>query len=309
MDYLDADRCYYCEFENDKAIIRRDARRGNLPSVVGVYLLKDFPLFSQMMNDNAPLVINDVRQTELLNEELKQLCIQLQMISFINVPVVKNKDIVGNLCVTCVTPHDWTNFESAMVKEIAERTWSEVERTRSDEALHKSERRLQMILKSITDHAVITTDQKGIIDSWNKGAENAFGWTAEEIIGQPGTVIFTPEDRAAGIPAREMQTALKYGFADNRRLHIRKDGSRFFASGTISTLRDGVFEGFVKICLDQTERHQAEKAVREKETLKKNNCRAGRRTQTHRARSARRTRTTADGVAAETRKRKNRVPR
>ena len=142
-------------------------------------------------------------------------------------------------------------------------------RKRAEEAVRASEERLQLILKSITDYAVITSDPHGIINGWNTGAENAFGWTAQEAVGQSCALIFTPEDRAARIPEQEMRTAYETGVADDVRWHVRRDGSRFFASGTVSPIRNGEFDGFVKITSDQTARMAAETALREKETLQK----------------------------------------
>lgn len=141
------------------------------------------------------------------------------------------------------------------------------ERKRIEEIIRKSEQRLQLILHSITDYAVITTDPDGVINGWNTGAENTFGWTAKQAVGKPCAMIFTPEDREAGIPEKEMKVAIEKGIAEDRRWHVRKDGTRFFASGTVSPIRNGEFEGFVKITSDQTARMEAEKALHEKELL------------------------------------------
>ncbi len=142
-------------------------------------------------------------------------------------------------------------------------------RKRAEDAVRQSEERLQLIMKSITDYAIITSNPDGIINGWNTGAENTFGWTAKEAVGQPCELIYTPEDRAAGIAKLEMRLALENGIAEDTRWHIRKDGSRFFASGTVAPIQDGEFDGFVKITSDQTARMEAEKTVQEKETLRR----------------------------------------
>ena len=137
----------------------------------------------------------------------------------------------------------------------------------AEEALRKSEEHLKLILESTKDYAIITYDLQGRITRWNTGAERIFGWTEKEAVGRTTHLIFTHEDRAAGIPEKELTGALKNGRAEDERWHIRKDGSRFFASGVMQLLRDGEVEGFVKICRDQTERLKAETAVRDKEML------------------------------------------
>ena len=82
-------------------------------------------------------------------------------------------------------------------------------------------------------------------------------------------MIFTPEDCAESIPEAETSEALAQGRADDERWHVRKDGSRFFASGTMTPLRaeDGQTVGFLKILRDRTERRLAEEQLRESEAF------------------------------------------
>ena len=130
-----------------------------------------------------------------------------------------------------------------------------------DEA-RAGEHRLSMILDSAVDHAIITTNLDGTITGWNPGARNIMGWEVDEIVGQPGHIIFTPEDRNAGTPEHEMEEALREGVAVDERWHVRKDGSRFWASGLMMQLRNGKLEGYLKILRDRTAQHRAEEAQR-----------------------------------------------
>ena len=95
----------------------------------------------------------------------------------------------------------------------------------------------RLILQSATDFAIISSDSAGILTSWNIGAEKLLGWQASEAIGNPSSLIFTPEDRAAGRPTIEMQVATAAGSACDERWHIRKDGSRFWASGELQPIQ------------------------------------------------------------------------
>jgi PAS domain S-box-containing protein len=122
---------------------------------------------------------------------------------------------------------------------------------------------LATILDSATDVAIITLDQQNTVTLWNEGAERILGWTAEEMIGSKGEIIFTPEDREAGVPQAEIQQALAKGRAEDERWHVRKDRSRFWASGLMMPIKGGV--GFLKIMRDRTERREAEQALRESE--------------------------------------------
>jgi PAS domain S-box-containing protein len=133
---------------------------------------------------------------------------------------------------------------------------------RSESRLQESEERLRLILDSVMDHAIITQTAEGIVTGWNPGAVNTFGYQPDEIIGQPIDVLFTPEDRAAGVPQDEMNTARSVGRAEDERWHMRKDGSRFYASGVLSPLRGGPNTGFVKVARDLTAKQKAEEELR-----------------------------------------------
>jgi len=143
LNYLGADRCYYSEIEDDRAIIRRDAVRGGLSSVAGVYPLGSFRIFKAAIDAGQPLVVRDSSTSELLDEELSQLCLELQVLSFVGVPVIKNNEPVGVLCATQCAPRDWTDFDVVVAVETAERTWAAVERGRAEVALRASEARLR----------------------------------------------------------------------------------------------------------------------------------------------------------------------
>lgn len=128
-------------------------------------------------------------------------------------------------------------------------------------ALTASESRLRAIIEAATDFAIVTLDADGIIIDWNAGAEQMLGHTRAEVIGQHTEIIFTPEDRYAGIPAIEINTARIKGRSLDERWHLHKNGSRFFMSGVMTPLKEGSVKGFVKIARNITDRKLAEEAL------------------------------------------------
>jgi PAS domain S-box-containing protein len=86
-------------------------------------------------------------------------------------------------------------------------------------------------------------------------------------VGQPGAILFTPEDREAGEPEKEIETARREGRAPDVRWHLHKGGRRIFIEGSVTALRqsDGRLRGFLKIGQDITERRKAEEKLRESE--------------------------------------------
>ncbi|SDE55496.1 PAS domain-containing protein [Belnapia rosea] len=141
------------------------------------------------------------------------------------------------------------------------------ELTESRAAHHAGEQRMLLILESATDFAIITTNLDGHVTGWNSGARNIFGWDEAEVLGGGAEVIWTPADLAAGAPEAEMRSAREQGRAADERWHLRRDGSRFWASGLMTPMRDGAgtLLGYLKILRDRTGRRAVEAALRESE--------------------------------------------
>jgi len=139
----------------------------------------------------------------------------------------------------------------------------------SQEQLRFNEERLRLLTESFTDYAIFSVGLDGRIQSWNRGAEHLFGYSEEDIIGKPTSVLFTPEDRNAGVPEAEMETARKLGRAADERWHLRNNGTRFFASGAMAPLFDGkTLIGYAKIARDLTDSKRIEMELNQyRETL------------------------------------------
>jgi two-component system, chemotaxis family, CheB/CheR fusion protein len=134
---------------------------------------------------------------------------------------------------------------------------------RAAEALRSSEERLRLVIENATEYAIFSTDLQRRVTIWNSGAQRLLGYEESEVMGQPADLIFTEEDRAAGAPEQEMQTACRDGRASDDRMHQRKDGTRFWASGSMMLMRDaqGRAVGFVKILRDQTAARETQQAL------------------------------------------------
>jgi two-component system, chemotaxis family, CheB/CheR fusion protein len=131
------------------------------------------------------------------------------------------------------------------------------------EALRVSQERLRLVVENATEYAIFSTDLERRITIWSSGAQRLLGYTEAEVMGQPADLIFTDEDRAAGAPEQETNTALAEGRASDDRAHRRKDGTRFWASGSLMLMRDARDKavGFVKILRDQTAAREAQQAL------------------------------------------------
>ena len=137
----------------------------------------------------------------------------------------------------------------------------------AETALRASEERLRRIVEGVKDHAIFTTDLHGVVTGWTPGAEAVFRWPEDAIVGQSCDLLFTPGDRLAGVPAEELRTAEDHGCANDERWHIRRDGDRFFANGSVRPLHDdgGAITGYIKIARDETVRRGIEELLRDNE--------------------------------------------
>jgi PAS domain S-box-containing protein len=129
-----------------------------------------------------------------------------------------------------------------------------LEAAHCEDALRHREQRLRLILENTADYAFIGTDVARRITEWEGGAAAITGWSPDEAMGQPADILFDARDREAGMPETEANRALASGRAEDRRWHVRRDGSHFFAEGVMVPLRDGQdrVRGFAKILRDAT---------------------------------------------------------
>jgi PAS domain S-box-containing protein len=148
----------------------------------------------------------------------------------------------------------------ALRQRVAELEKRENEYQQSEKALRLNEERFLMLLENMKDYAIFFLDPDGRVIKWGAGAESILGYREAEILGKSGSIIFTDEDRDRGEDRKERVKALTEGRAENERWHVRKDGSRFWGSGIVTSLRDesGQVQGLAKIMRDFTDRKQAE---------------------------------------------------
>jgi PAS domain S-box-containing protein len=138
------------------------------------------------------------------------------------------------------------------------------ERKRIEAELHEREQRLRFLASIVesSDDAIVSKDLNGIIQSWNKGAERVFGYTAEEAIGQPITMVI-PQDRHD--EERDILTRIRRGerIEHFETVRQRKHGSMLVVSLTISPVKnsEGKIVGASKIARDITEQKRGQDQI------------------------------------------------
>ena len=132
------------------------------------------------------------------------------------------------------------------------------------EKLRASDERFRLLLEGVSDHAIFMLDPLGNVLTWSAGAQELDGYAAEEIIGRHYSCLFTPEGVASGKPEQELAVAATVGKAEVEGWRVRKNGSRFWADGTLAALynEDGVVEGFAKVTRDLTAKRRNDELLR-----------------------------------------------
>lgn len=140
--------------------------------------------------------------------------------------------------------------------------------SRHNEALVQLEN-YKLLVESVEDYAIFLLDSGGHIISWNKGAQKTKGYRKSEILGKHFSDFYTPEDKQARKPERELEIAKQFGRVEDEDWRVRKDGSRFWANVVITALWDkaGKLVGFAKVTRDLTERKQHEDDLRKANNL------------------------------------------
>ena len=113
-----------------------------------------------------------------------------------------------------------------------------------------------------SDDAIISKDLAGTITSWNRAAERVFGYSAQEAIGSPGSMLILIESPDEG-PTILDRIRRGERVDHYETVRIRKDGSRINISLSVSPVKDGADKivGASKIARDITDRKQAEAQI------------------------------------------------
>jgi PAS domain S-box-containing protein len=138
------------------------------------------------------------------------------------------------------------------------------ERREAERRMRELEQQLHRFVESVTEYAIFRITPDGMIASWNPGARLIKGYEEHEVVGKSFAMLFTPEDQAAGLPAKELADAAAQGeYKAEGMRRMRKNGEVFDASIVLTAVRDaaGRLEGFMKVTRDVTDRKRHEEEL------------------------------------------------
>jgi PAS domain S-box-containing protein len=215
-----------------------------------------------------PVVTNDLSREDRF--DIPEFMKKAGVVALVNVPIrTPGGEAFGVLEVDATEPRDFGEDETDFLRTYTTILGPVIDRLGKVARLKSSEERLRLIVESARDYAIYLTDAQNRICDWFPGAEAVFGWTAEEAVGQSGSILFTREDREHGEDQKELETARTKGVAPDVRWHVRKDGSQVFIDGSVTALygMDSALKGHLKIGQDVTDRRRSEELLRRSEAL------------------------------------------
>lgn|GEM_PF-2834418 len=133
-----------------------------------------------------------------------------------------------------------------------------------EHSLRASEDRLRLLVDSVKDYGIYLLDKNGLVVNWNTGAEKISGWSADEVVGKPFAMFFTPEDRDNGAPQYYLAETRRHGRFETEGWRIRKNGRFYWASVEIDPVHDTEkgFMGYAVVVHDISPLHEAQEALR-----------------------------------------------
>ena len=141
------------------------------------------------------------------------------------------------------------------------------ERKEQAEKIRRSEERYFKMVDAVEDYSIILLDKDGNVQNWNKGAEKMQGFTEEEVIGKNYRIFFSTQNQEEEIPENLLNAAKQEGHVFTEGLRVKKDGTPFWVSSTITPLYDETKKliGFSKVVRDITDRHISMQKLQESE--------------------------------------------
>lgn len=126
---------------------------------------------------------------------------------------------------------------------------------------------LSLLIDGATNYAIYMLDTEGRVTIWNAGAQRIKGWSEAEVLGRHTSIFYPREDIDSGKPLRDLALAKERGRLEEESWRLRRDGTEFLASVTITALWDarGRHVGFGKVIHDVTDQRATESVIEARE--------------------------------------------
>lgn len=272
--FLRADRCFISRYDEQAKNLSPPTQEYRSSNSIGSMLTADASLWEALGGFTAELCkkrepVDFDRQTEGLSSDAQEHLGKIDLESGIGCAITYRSRCLAVLYIHQVKhKRTWSETEKEIIQAVANQSGVAIYQAELYQESQISEARKAAILESSLD-AILTINQESKIVEWNSAAEQIFGYTSADVMGQNMAKLIIPERyREAHYKGMAHYLATGEGPLLNKRIEIeamRADGTEFLAELTISrTPTEGppLFTGTLR---NITESKQAEEALRESE--------------------------------------------
>ncbi len=261
--HFDLSLCAIIEIndEENKLVIEDTWHREDVPDVAGVYRPTDYVSedFLQAGRSGKMTVVNDTWTDPITDAEHFDM---LKIRSFLTIPLIQDRKWRFLLAVHHSEPHVWRPDEIELIREIATRIWTPLQRVRAETALRESEERLRMLFDQMKDGFYYSTHDGRFVDV-NPAMVEMFGYSSKEEMLEVDVkkdLYFSPDERHSHVLEEGSDTSEVFRMQ-------RKDGSVIWVEdrGQYKYDEHGNVEFHQGILRDVTERRTVEEHLTKSE--------------------------------------------
>jgi PAS domain S-box-containing protein len=256
---LDADRKY---------MVVRAARGLHSPEFVSGLT----PVESDRLNvsrivfeTKEPYVCVDIRKNPLFRTRTME---QEGVVSTAAAPVLSKNRVLGMIVVGSRKRHEFAKRETHLLKAFGSQLGAALENAQLYDEVAKGKAYVESLVENAPD-AILCSDLQDRIQTWNRGAEVLFGYSKEEAVGQPMSILLPPE-RANQTEEMRIKVELSGSLRDLELRSRRKDGGEIFLSLSVSPIRDteGQITGLLSVAKDISEKHRFQRRLKDLDKMK-----------------------------------------
>ncbi|WP_247234820.1 PAS domain S-box protein [Telluribacter sp. SYSU D00476] len=152
-EFFGLDRSYIATVNKseDRAVIGAEYNPNGLPSLVGDYRLSDFPESVRQIEEGT-LVIENADTDTTLSDLDKVSFAAIKLAAVVSCCLRQGeRNVIWSFAPASSTPRSWTKDEVRLIEEVAERTWTAIERAKAEEAILKSEEKYRSLFNSVDE--------------------------------------------------------------------------------------------------------------------------------------------------------------
>jgi PAS domain S-box-containing protein len=259
-------RAGYAELKRDEYVILNEHARGVAPLVGPTTSMTTGPVIMESLARGETVTVNDVYTDPRLSDDDRATLLAKQIAAYIGLALSKEGRIVAMFGANHPSPRTWTPAEMALVRDVAERTWDAVERTRAETALREQKERLNLALDASAGGSWLWAAATDQVD-WDDRFRALYGFTPDEPARSDAWLPRVhEEDRPLMLAQmKEILTSSRDAWQNTFRI-VRPDGTIVWiqSRGRAERDADGKLVRLTGLDLDFSEHRRVEEALQER---------------------------------------------